>query len=112
VEIETRNDLRLIGRAMKSGWNVPKSKVVQALVDALQDPDLMIDAAKLLIAADAIDVKREELEAKTNGDSESRRLQLLAIAQRVPASDLAKLASKHGISGSDADSQDDGSGSG
>ena len=112
MDLESKNDLRLVGRAMKEGWNVPRAKVVRALVEALQDPDLMIDAAKLLIAADAIDVKREELEAKTNGDSESRRLQLLAIAQRVPASDLAKLASKHGISGSDADSEDDGSGSG
>lgn len=112
MDLESKNDLRLVGRAMKEGWNVPRAKVVRALVEALQDPDLMIDAAKLLIAADAIDVKREELEAKTNGDSESRRLQLLAIAQRVPASDLAKLASKHGISGSDSDSQDDGSGSG
>ena len=112
MDLESKNDLRLVGRAMKEGWNVPRAKVVRALVEALQDPDLMIDAAKLLIAADAMDIKREELEAKTNGDSESRRLQLLAIAQRVPASDLAKLASKHGIVGTEATGQDDGSGGG
>jgi len=97
---------------MKEGWNVPKAKVVRALLEALQDPDLMVDAAKLLIAADAIDVKREELEAKANGDSESRRLQLLAIAQRVPASELARIASENGIVSSKSDSEDDGSGSG
>lgn len=97
---------------MKEGWNVPKAKVVRALLEALQDPDLMVDAAKLLIAADAIDVKREELEAKASGDSESRRLQLLAIAQRVPASELARIASENGIGGSEAINEDDGSGSG
>jgi hypothetical protein len=30
----------------------------------LTDPDLAIDAAKVLLAADAIDCKREELDAK------------------------------------------------
>lgn len=53
----------------------------------------MIDAAKLLIAADGLDIKREELEQKQHGDTEQRRLQLLAIAQRLPAGELAKLAS-------------------
>ena len=112
MDIDTKNDLRLVGRAMKAGWNVPKEKVVRALLEALQDPDLMIDAAKLLIAADALDIKREELEAKTSGDSESRRLQLLAIAQRVPAGDLARIASQHGICPASATQEDDRSGSG
>ena len=112
MEIETKNDLRLIRRSMREGWNVPRDKVIAALLLALQDPDLMIDAAKLLIAADALDIKREELEAKASGDSESRRLQLLAIAQRLPVGDLAKLASKHGIASGQADSEDDRSGSG
>jgi hypothetical protein len=109
---ETKNDFRLIGRAMRAGWNVPKEKVIAALVEALQDPDLMVDAAKLLIAADALDIRREELEAKTSGDSESRRLQLLAIAQRVPANELARLASQHRIGVTEVQGANDGSGSG
>ena len=107
MEIEKKNDLRLIGRAMREGWNVPKERVVEALLSALRDPDLMIDAAKLLIAADGLDIKREELEQKQHGDTEQRRLQLLAIAQRLPAGELAKLASKH-VSVSQIDSRDDG----
>jgi hypothetical protein len=110
VEIKSRNDLRLIRRSMRQGWNVPKERVIAALLEAMQDPDLLIDAAKLLIAADALDIKREELEAKTSGDSESRRLQLLAIAQRVPIGDLARIASEHGIATGNQAPEDDGSG--
>jgi hypothetical protein len=112
LEVETKNDLRLIRRAMKEGWNVPRQKVVNALLEALQDPELLIDAAKLLIAADSMDIKREELEAKTHGNSEQRRLQLLALAQRVPVGDLARLASEHGIASRSDDAEDDGSGIG
>ena len=111
MEIESRNDLRLIRRSMRQGWNVPKERVIAALLEAMQDPDLLIDAAKLLIAADALDIKREELEAKTSGDSESRRLQLLAIAQRVPVGDLARIASEHGIATGNQAPEDDGGGS-
>ena len=107
MEIESRNDLRLIRRSMRQGWNVPKERVIAALLEAMQDPDLLIDAAKLLIAADALDIKREELEAKTSGDSESRRLQLLAIAQRVPIGDLARIASEHGIATGNQAPEDD-----
>lgn len=99
LEIEKKSDIRLVGRAIREGWNVPKEAVVSALLSALRDPDLMIDAAKLLIAADGLDIKREELEQKQHGDTEQRRLQLLAIAQRLPAGELAKLASaniRHG----------------
>ena len=110
MEIDSRNDLRLIRRSMREGWDVPKERVIAALLQAMQDPDLLIDAAKLLIAADALDIKREELEAKTSGDSESRRLQLLAIAQRVPIGDLARIASEHGIATGNQATEDDGSG--
>ena len=110
MEIESRNDLRLIRRSMRQGWNVPKERVIAALLEAMQDPDLLIDAAKLLIAADALDIKREELEAKTSGNSESRRLQLLAIAQRVPIGDLARIASEHGIATGSQAPEDDGGG--
>ena len=105
MEIEKKSDVRLIGRAMREGWDVPKEAVVSALLRALQDPDLMSDAATLLIAADGLDIKREELQQKHHGDTEQRRLQLLAIAQRLPAGELAKLASaniRHGkIDGGD-----------
>jgi hypothetical protein len=93
LELERKRDVRLVGRAIREGWNVDKKKVVKALMGALADPDLMIDSAKLLIAADALDLKRDELEAKEHAGLEERRLQLLELARRVPAGELAKLAS-------------------
>ena len=79
-------------------------------MQCLSDPDLCVDAAKVLIAADAIDCKREELEDKRRAGDEQRRLQLLELAQRVSVRDLARIASDNGIIGAQA--EDDGSGSG
>jgi hypothetical protein len=54
----------MVNRALKEKWNVDKEAIKQALMQCLTDPDLAIDAAKVLLAADAIDCKREELDAK------------------------------------------------
>jgi hypothetical protein len=55
LEIETARDLRLVNRALKEKWNVDKEAIKEALMQCLTDPDLAIDAAKVLLAADAID---------------------------------------------------------
>lgn len=107
MEIEKRSDVKLIGRAIREGWNVDKEAIKSALMQCLSDPDLAVDAAKVLLAADAIDCKREELEEKRKAGEEQRRLQLLELAQRVSVGDLARIASEHGIVGSQA--EDDGS---
>jgi hypothetical protein len=66
-------------------------------MECLTDPDLAIDAAKVLLAADAIDCKREELDAKREVKENEQRLRLLELAQSVPIAELAKLASENGI---------------
>ena len=97
VELTTKSDVRLAGRALRERWNVDKEKVKQALMVALADPDLAIDAAKVLLVADALDVKREELEAKQQAKENEQRLRLLELAQSVPVADLIELASQNGI---------------
>jgi len=57
----------------------------------------MIDAADLLLKADAIDVKRAELELKHQTDESNQRLRLLELAQSIPVDELARLASENGI---------------
>jgi hypothetical protein len=97
LEIRTSKDLRLVNRALKEKWNVDKEAIKQALMQCLTDPDLAIDAAKVLLAADAIDCKREELDAKREVKENEQRLRLLELAQSVPIAELAKLASENGI---------------
>lgn len=63
----------------------------------LRDPDLAIDAAKILVAADAIDCKREELEDKREAKENEQRLRLLELARSIPVEELAVLASENGI---------------
>jgi hypothetical protein len=97
LEIRTARDLRLVNRALKEKWNVDKEAIKEALMQCLSDPDLAIDAAKVLLAADAIDCKREELDTKRESKENEQRLRLLELAQSVPIAELAKLASENGI---------------
>lgn len=99
MEITRRGDLRMIGRAMKEGWNFDRGKVVAALMEVVEsrDPDFMIDAIALLIKGDEINVKREMLELKKNGDENGIRLRLLELARNIEPTELARLASKNGI---------------
>ena len=99
MKIESKRDLRLVHRALKEQWNVDKEAIKRALMIALQDPDLAIDAAKCLIVADGIDVKREEQQAKREVKDNELRLRLLELAQSVPVAELTKLASENGIVG-------------
>lgn len=99
MEVESKKDIRLISRAMRENWGVDREMVIKALEEVIQnrDPDLMIEAAKLLMKADEINVKREAIQQRELSDNDDRRLQLLELAQRIPAGDLARLASDNGI---------------
>jgi hypothetical protein len=88
-----------VSRALKERWNVDREKIKQALMVALGDPDLAVDAAKVLLVADALDVKRDEIEFKQQAKENEQRLRLLELAQSVPVAELAKLASENGIVG-------------
>ena len=112
MDIEKTMDVKLVGRAIREGWNVDKEAIKAALMECLSDPDLAIDAAKVLLAADAIDCKREELEEKRKAGEKQRKLQLLELAQRVSVGDLARIASDNGIIGPSAGDDRIGSGQG
>ena len=99
--IESVKDLRLMTRAMKEGWNISQDKreqIIAALMGHLQDPDpkYSIQAAKALMAADAIDAKRESVDKKLQELENDRKLRLLELAKRIPVGELTKLASDHG----------------
>ena len=97
MQIENRKDLKLVGRAIRERWDVDKKAIKLALMGCLRDPDLAIDAAKILVAADAIDCKREELEDKREAKENEQRLRLLELARSIPVEELAVLASENGI---------------
>jgi hypothetical protein len=99
LDIKTRSDLRMVGRAIKERWSVDREAIKAALMQCLTDPDLAIDAAKILVAADAIDVKRQEIDDKKEAKENEQRLRLLELAKSVPVAELAKLASENGIVG-------------
>lgn len=99
VQIESKKDIRLVCRAMNEGWNVDRSKVLDALMVVLETSDsdkLRVEAAKALIKADELNAKREAIQQRQLSGDSDRRLQLLELAQRIPATELAKLASEHG----------------
>ena len=107
-QIESKADLRLAGRALRNKWNVDREAIKAALMTAIQDPDLMLEAVKVLLVADSLDVRREELEAKKEARENDQRLRLLAVARSVPATELARIASENGIvSGSDQGRRED-----
>lgn len=65
-ERSQRSDMALIRRAIKGGWNIPeetKRKVIEQLsviVEFSADERYTIAAAKVLVAADAVDLKTEQ----------------------------------------------------
>ncbi len=67
-----------------------------------RDPELLIDASDLLLKADALDCKREELQLKHQADDANQRIRLLALAQSVPVAELIEHASENGIFSKDA----------
>ncbi len=92
----------MTGRAIREGWDIDKKEVAEALMDVIRqrDPDMMLEAAKLLILADGINVKREELQAKQDAKDAEHRLRLLELARLIPVDELARIASENGIAGS------------
>lgn len=86
-----------MSRAIRERWDVDKEAIKLALMGCLRDPDLAIDAAKILVAADAIDCKREELEDKREAKENEHRLRLLELARSIPVAELTQLASENGI---------------
>lgn len=105
MQLETSNDIRLVGRAIREGWDFDRKKVVAALMDVIErrDPDLMMEAIDRLQRGDEINIKREMLELKKLGDENHIRLRLLELARHIEPDELAKLASENGIGDTAAD---------
>ena len=84
---------------MRAGWHVDREKVVDALWEVVRtkDPELMLEATKLLLLADGLNIKREELELKQKTREDEQRLRLLALARSVPVAELTRIASENGI---------------
>lgn len=99
MRLETKNDVRLVGRAIREGWNFDRSKVVAALMELVdsRDPDLMMDAIDKLQRGDEINIKRELVELKKLGDENHIRLRLLELARHIEPDELARIASENGI---------------
>ena len=100
MSIESLADIKLTGRALVAGWlkgfEDRRRKAVEQLLKVVEenpDPELKRQAFEALVKADQADLKREELELKKQEADDNKRLRLLDILGRLPAGELAKLAS-------------------
>ena len=103
LRIETKKDLRMVGRAIREGWNYDREEVTAALMEVVlkRDPELMLGAIERLQKGDEIAIKSEEaaikrelLELKKLGDENALRLRLLELARHIEPTELVRLASK------------------
>jgi hypothetical protein len=102
--IESKKDVRMVGRAIKEGWDYDRKEVIDALMDCVKTrhPDLMFEAIDRLQEGDKIMIKNEEalikrelMELKKLGDEQQLRLRLFELAQHIEPAELAKLASQN-----------------
>jgi hypothetical protein len=97
LTIANKKDLGLVNQAIKQRWNVDREAVKAALVRCLEDPKLAPKAAKILIDADAIDVKREKQALKQEAIDLEYRVRIVRILQRIPEHQLRLTAKAAGI---------------
>ena len=103
MRVQTRSDVRLVMRGVNNGWDIPAEQrklIIDSLVEMVQtkDPKLMESAIDLLRKLDEVNVKREAIQARElDGGNADERIRLLELAQRIPAAELARLASDNGI---------------
>lgn len=88
LNIESINDIRLLGRAIKEDWPVSpeiKSEVVAALRDIVSSgvPDFVIPASRVLMAGDALNQRRRALEEKKLALEQQRKLELIELAVKL-----------------------------
>lgn len=97
----TVRDTRLLSRALVERWPITeqhRAAIVSVLLRILADPNASnrerISAAKALMTADGNNLQQQQIDLN---DEQDRRLRLLELARRIPASQLAQLASRNGI---------------
>jgi hypothetical protein len=87
VDTETIAD-KLELRAIKEGWPITPEQRATIIGRAMTratcgNPDIEDRAAKILLAADAVNLKQKQLEQKTLEAEHARKLQLLEAAIRL-----------------------------
>lgn len=75
-------------RAIREGWPVSAEQRKQIMERAMDratcgDPDIEDKAAKIFLAADAVNLKRQQLEQKQFESEHARKLQLIEAAIRL-----------------------------
>ena len=102
MRLDSIADVRMIGRALMSGWldncEQRKNQAVHDLFDVVensQDDEMKVKAFTALVRAGDADRKREELALKKQALDEVRRLRLLELIKHIPPGTLAAIASGH-----------------
>lgn len=101
MQLDTISDVKLTGRALVSGWLDNAQEKRQAAIDALfdvvagDDVEMKVKAFDALVRADAVDIKRSELELKRQAVEDERKLRLLELAKSLPAGELIRITSEH-----------------
>ena len=100
MELDTLAAVKMVGRALTSGWldnfEERKRKAVHDLFDVIEnsgDEEMRVKAFAALVRADVADLKRKEVEIRQQEADDAKRLRLLEILQRLPPGELSKLAS-------------------
>lgn len=88
LNIDSLNDIRLIGRSIKEDWPVSpeiKAEVVAALRDIVSSgvPDFVIPASRVLLAGDALNQRRRALEEKKLALEQQRKLELIELVVKL-----------------------------
>ena len=101
MELRTKADIRLLGRAMREDWPTSaevKAEAIQALLEIvrLKDPELTIEAVKVLVKADESNQKAQALLAKQEQNDSARRIKLLELARLIPVGEITAIASSDG----------------
>jgi len=101
--IETKKDIALVRRAIKEDWDYDKSEMIEALRDVigLRDPELTIEAVKVLLLGDSVaakqaevQIKREKLELEKRQYDDKLRLRLIELATSagiIPAAGVRSI---------------------
>lgn len=88
MHLHTVADIKLAGRAINEEWPVTRDLRSQLITDLgmiASDgaPEMRIAAAKVILAADALNAKKREAEQKQLNAEHARKLQLIELAVKL-----------------------------
>lgn len=88
MDIEKLADLKLLHRAIASGWNIADDVKQKCVVKASElvgssDPKIALLAMKILIAADSADDRKAIEEQRRREAEHARKLELIQLAVKL-----------------------------